>query len=70
VQVAGATVPTKQPETGAGVLGLATMASAAPLGVILSRYGRGRMIAGKKEEELAETACEVFKNRLTRKQSA
>src|SRR3990167_10563017 len=55
-QVAGiSTVPVKQPETGAGVLGMASMAGAGPLGLLLARYGRGR-IGGKKEEELTSTA--------------
>jgi len=49
--VAGtSTVPVKQPDTGVGVLGMASMAGTAPLGLLLARYGRGR-IAGKKEEE-------------------
>ena len=50
-QVAGtSTVPVKQPDTGVGVLGMASMAGTAPLGLLLARYGRGR-IAGKKDEE-------------------
>ena|SRR3990170_6577620 len=49
--VAGtSTVPVKQPDTGVGVLGMASMAGTAPLGLLLARYGRGR-IAGKKDEE-------------------
>ena len=44
------TVPVKQPETGAGVLGMVSVAGAGPLGLLLARYGRGR-IAGRKDEE-------------------
>src|SRR3989344_5134082 len=40
--VAGtSTVPVKQPDTGVGVLGMASMAGAGPLGLFLARYGRG-----------------------------
>lgn len=59
----GAKVPVKQPETGVGVLGLASMFSAAPLGIALSRYGRGRVISNKKEEELSEVANDLVKDR-------
>ena len=54
--VTTAAVPAKQPETGVGVLGLATMFSAAPVGLALSRFGRGRVTTGKKEENLGGIA--------------
>ena len=66
-QVAGvSTVPVKQPETGLGVLGMASVAGAGPLGLLLTRYGRGR-IAGKKEENLTSIASDVVKDRLDKK---
>ena len=49
--VAGVSVPLKTPETGVGVLGMATMFSAAPIGLALARYGRGRLVSHKKDEE-------------------
>ena len=61
--VTTAAVPAKQPETGAGVLGLATMFSAAPIGLALSRYGRGRVVTGKKEENLAGIAKGLVESR-------
>ena len=61
--VAGATtVPTKTPETGVGVLGMAGMFSAAPVGVVLSRFGKGR-ITGKKEEDINEIAMGIIDNK-------
>ncbi len=60
--VAGASVPVKQPETGASVLGLASMFSAAPFGLALSRYGRGRLI-GKREEDISEVANGLVEKR-------
>lgn len=60
--VQGVKVPVKQPETGVGVLGLATMFGAAPLGFALSRYGRGRVI-GKVEEDLSEVAVGLVSKR-------
>lgn len=62
-QVAGVKAPTKLPETGVGVLGLFTMFSAAPLGVLLTRYGRGRMFTAKREEDLSEVASELVSER-------
>lgn len=59
-QVAGATVPAKSPETGVSVLGLTSMFGAGPVGFALSRFGRGRVVTGKREEE--ETLSEVAKN--------
>lgn len=54
-QVAGASnIPVKQPETGAGVLGMASVAGAGPLGLLLARYGRGRIASRKEEESLSE----------------
>lgn len=54
--VTTASVPVKQPETGVGVLGMTAMFGAAPLGLALSRYGRGRLMTTRKEEDLAEIA--------------
>ena len=62
VNVTTAAVPVKQPETGAGVLGLATMFSAAPIGLALARYGRGR-ITTRKEENLAGIAKSLVESR-------
>src|SRR3989344_3532574 len=56
-EVKGVSVPLKQPETGVSVLGLASMFSAAPVGLALSRFGKGRKVVGKREDEsLAEIA--------------
>ena len=55
--------PVKQPETGVGVLGMAAMAGSAPIGLMLARYGRGRLIAGKREEDLSETASGLVTKR-------
>src|SRR3989344_6400533 len=62
-------VPVKQPDTGVGVLGMASMAGAGPLGLLLARYGRGRITA-KKEENLAEIALGLAKKRLDKGQEA
>jgi len=68
--VAGtSTVPVKQPDTGVGVLGMASMAGTAPLGFLLARYGRGRITA-KKEENLSEIALGLTKKRLDKGQEA
>ena len=68
-QVAGvSTVPVKQPETGPGVLGMASVAGAGPLGLLLARYGKGR-IAGKKEEDLTSIASDIVTDRLSKKSS-
>lgn len=68
--VAGAsTVPVKQPETGVGVLGMASMAGAGPLGLALARYGRGR-IRAKKEENLAEEAFNLVAKRQGKSRDA
>ena len=48
------TIPVKQPETGVGVLGMASMAGAGPLGLLLARYGKGRIVGKKEEESLSE----------------
>lgn len=64
-QVAGVSVPVKQPETGPSVLGLVSMATAAPVGLALSRFGRGRGVVGKREEEsLSEFASGILENRI------
>src|SRR3990167_8232914 len=68
-QVAGvSTVPVKQPETGPGVLGMASIAGVGPLGLLLARYGRGRITA-KKEEDLTSIASGIVADRLTKKSS-
>lgn len=61
--VAGVKVPLKQPETGVSVLGLTSMATAAPVGFVLSRFGRGRAVTGKKEEDLSEIASGLVRGR-------
>src|SRR3990170_3790563 len=68
-QVAGvSTVPVKQPETGPSVLGMASVAGAGPLGLLLARYGRGRIVA-KKEENLTSIASAIVTDRLDKKSS-
>ncbi len=54
--------PAKQPDTGVGVLGYASMFSAAPLGVYLARFRKGR----KQLPEVSpgEFASNVFEERL------
>lgn len=64
--VAGVKVPVEQPKTGPEVLGLATMFGAAPLGVVLSRYGRGRLAISKREEDLSSVANDLVKTRAKR----
>lgn len=68
--VAGVSVPAKQPETGVSVLGLTSMAGAAPIGYLLSRFGRGRITNGKKEESLEEVAMGIFTKRSGKNQDA
>jgi hypothetical protein len=58
-----ASVPTKLPATGPDVLGLATMFGAAPLGVVMSRYGRGRLTIKKEDEDLNSIANDLVKAR-------
>ena len=68
-QVAGvSTVPVKQPETGPGVLGMVSVAGAGPLGLLLARYGRGRIV-GKKDEDLTSIASAIVTDRLDKKSS-
>ena len=68
-QVAGtSTVPVKQPETGVGVLSMASVAGAGPLGLALARYGKGRIV-GKKEEDLTSIASGIVCDRLDKKSS-
>lgn len=62
-QVAGVSAPAEQPETGLGVLGMASMFSAGPIGFALSRFGRGRKIVGKKQENLSELAFNLVEFR-------
>ena len=45
------------------------MAGAGPLGLLLARYGRGRIV-GKKEKNLSEIALGFAKKRLGKAQEA
>ena len=65
-QVLGASVPTKQPETGVGVLGMATIFSAAPLGLVLSRFGKRQTSTQDKKEGLASFASFLVEGRKRR----
>ncbi len=58
----GAKAPTKQPETGISVLGLVSAFSAAPFGLMLSRFGKGKSVFRRKEE-LGKFALETFSGR-------
>ena len=62
-QVAGVKVPTTAPDTGANVLGMFSMFGAAPVGIALSRFGSGRQMTGKREENLEEVAKELVAKR-------
>ena len=62
VKAAVTNVPAKQPETGVGVLGMASVAGAGPLGLLLARYGRGRIVT-KKEDNLAQEAFGLVQKR-------
>lgn len=70
VNVAGVSVPVKQPETGVGVLGMASMFGAGPLGLALSRFGRGRLLVGREEENLAELAGNLVADRVGKSKCA
>lgn len=63
--VAGATTPKKAPETGVSVLGLAGMFGGGPVGLVLSRLGKGRM-STKKEENINEIAMGIISSRRTK----
>lgn len=60
--VAGVKAPVKTPETGVGVLGMTGMFSAAPIGVLMSRFGKGRIV-GKKEENINEIAMGIVNSK-------
>lgn len=60
--VAGVKAPVKTPETGVGVLGMTGLFSAAPIGVLMSRFGKGR-IMGKREEDMNEIAMGIINSR-------
>lgn len=62
-----AAAPAKQPVTGPSVLGMVAMAGGLPLGLALARFGRGRAVVGKKDEDLATIAFSLTRNRLDRK---
>lgn len=47
---------------------MATMFGAAPLGFVLARYGRGRIITSKKEEDLREIANDLVRSRKGKRQ--
>jgi len=61
--VSSGKVPLKQPETGVGVLGFASMFSVAPIGYLLTRYGRGRIIKSRREENLARVGKDLVDTR-------
>lgn len=65
--VAGVTsavnVPTKQPETGVGNLGLISMFGAAPLGFILSKYGKGSVFAKDNNSQLTKAVLSAIEER-------
>lgn len=70
-EVKGVSVPLKQPDTGVSVLGLASLMGAAPVGMLLSRFGRGKRLVGKREEEnLAELGKNLVDNRIGKSQDA
>jgi len=69
--VAGVSIPAKQPDTGVSVLGLASMFGSAPVGVALSRFGKGKKVVGKREEEsLAEIAFGLVNRRSGKNSNA
>ena len=61
-------VVTKSPETGVSVAGLLTMFGAGPVGLALSRFGRGRAFVAKRRENLAELAKNLVENRFGKSQ--
>lgn len=61
-RVLGARIPKRLPETGVSVLGLASFFSAAPFGVMFTRFGRGKGIYRRKEE-LGSFALGKFEER-------
>ena len=68
--VAGVTttsVPGKTPETGPSVLGFASIFGASGVGLILSRYGRGRVMVTRKKETISEVAQSIFRVRQDQK---
>jgi hypothetical protein len=63
-EVLAVKTPAVQPETGAPVLGFAAVASAAPIGLLLAKFGKGKMAAKKREEEtLSSFAHGLVKSR-------
>lgn len=57
-----------QPETGVGVMGMATLFGAAPFGFMLTRFGRGRvMVPAKTREELGKFASGLFQTRKSKR---
>jgi hypothetical protein len=61
-QVLSAKTPTKQPDTGVGVLGFATMFTSAPVGLFLARFRKGRI--STKNLSNGEFASNVFETRI------
>jgi len=62
VNVSSVKKPAEQPETGLSVLGFASLFSAAPFGLVLSKFGKRRAIYRKKEE-LGSFAMDTFGKR-------
>lgn len=61
--VAGVQAPAKAPETGVSILGLTSMFAAGPVGFALSRFGRGRTLKVKKDENLSDLALNLVEER-------
>ena len=69
-QITTASVPAKTPATGVSVLGLTSMFGAGPVGFALSRFGRGRTLKSKREENLAELAKNLVDSRFGKSKGA
>lgn len=62
-QTVNVIVPQVLPATGIGVLGMTAIFGGGPLGLMLAKYGRGRMSA-KREESLAEFASRKHQDKI------
>lgn len=60
-------VVTKSPATGPELTAILGMFGAGPIGVVMSRYGRGMSAFGKREEDLMGLATGLFLERKTKK---